>query len=947
MLLFCSVSELDDYFIRIATTEITFVADSSEFRDYFHERMSSFTPVDWSACLTSSSNMSSFSSQVIGDDNGDAFNIQLPRLVIVEEPQEKFRFRYRSEMMGTHGCILGRRSDRLRKRYPEVKLINYNGGPAIIRCSLVAFLSNSNNPVPHAHRLTVRVQDVDQEEPQEIVVDEQTSYTAVFQGMGIVHTAKRYVVEELVKKKRRELLEKVKGTRSNDNSLSVREEMRIKEEAQSEAKMMNLNIVNLCFEAFCKDAYGVLRPICDKVYSTPISNMKSAQTGELKICRIDKIDSSCLGGETIFILVEKVAKKNIMVRFFELDNDEYGQECEVWEDFGKFTELDVHHQYAVVFKTPRYRNINIEQPKDVFLQLYRPSDKDSSDPIKFTYKPRETVGRKRLRHQISYDTIPTAVVQGFSHQNETALESYSKTLQEEIIRSDEFPEKGKKCQLRNQRKPSFSENVTKQICEFGSNVDSMSCFLERKTADGNMTLHLVVQHCKISLLERLLFVIEKKNLLDYLNKTNLSQQTCLHLAVMQKEWDKVGLLLKYGGKPEMKDCRGNTAYHLAVSGHVNNGIKRYVQNRCMEELLNQKNFERSKFQVSNLNIFNEAGLTPLHLAIDNEDLTAIEALVKANCDVNCFDIHGGCSALYMAILAGNIQIVRILLSHVRLEVMLGFQPSSYEVNPPVNEKVQASSAVTQLTSNMFPSLNSNVPNTPDELLGIRIEELLATQPENISREFSLGIYISESLQIFSLNLEEDQKEFFEDFSGPHPTIDVDYCCRRKMNPLKLTSVIHGKNSEIMSLLREKLNISDERARQLEEVDSSDDEQEIPSNEDQIEKSCAVQQLVDPGYEPITTPETHVESDSSLIVEEEVFTIISDILDKSGKWKDLAKLLEYDFLVLAIQEHSSPTRSLLCYADVHDDVSMGKMKEILKQIGEERAAERIGKMMIQK
>jgi Rel/ankyrin family protein len=47
----------------------------------------------------------------------------LPYLKIIEQPVEKFRFRYKSEMMGTHGSILGRSSDRNRKKtYPTVEV---------------------------------------------------------------------------------------------------------------------------------------------------------------------------------------------------------------------------------------------------------------------------------------------------------------------------------------------------------------------------------------------------------------------------------------------------------------------------------------------------------------------------------------------------------------------------------------------------------------------------------------------------------------------------------------------------------------------------------------------------------------------------------------------------------------------------------------------------------
>ena len=42
-------------------------------------------------------------------------------------------------------------------------------------------------------------------------------------------------------------------------------------------------------------------------------------------------------------------KMTIPARFFELDQDEE----RVWEDLAEFQEGDVHHQYAIVFKTPK------------------------------------------------------------------------------------------------------------------------------------------------------------------------------------------------------------------------------------------------------------------------------------------------------------------------------------------------------------------------------------------------------------------------------------------------------------------------------------------------------------------------------------------------------------------------------------------------------------------
>lgn len=58
------------------------------------------------------------------------------------------------------------------------------------------------------------------------------------------------------------------------------------------------------------------------------------------------------------ILYTCILTENIQVRFYEMnENDEL-----VWEDLGKFTEADVHHQYAIALKTPPYRKIDIKEP---------------------------------------------------------------------------------------------------------------------------------------------------------------------------------------------------------------------------------------------------------------------------------------------------------------------------------------------------------------------------------------------------------------------------------------------------------------------------------------------------------------------------------------------------------------------------------------------------------
>lgn len=77
-----------------------------------------------------------------------------PYLEIIEQPIEKFRFRYLTEMRGTHGSLLGKSTNRNKKiyTYPTCQLMNYTGD-AIIQCSLNH--ADTLNLRHHSHTLVV------------------------------------------------------------------------------------------------------------------------------------------------------------------------------------------------------------------------------------------------------------------------------------------------------------------------------------------------------------------------------------------------------------------------------------------------------------------------------------------------------------------------------------------------------------------------------------------------------------------------------------------------------------------------------------------------------------------------------------------------------------------------------------------------------------------------
>lgn len=60
-----------------------------------------------------------------------------------------------------------------------------------------------------------------------------------------------------------------------------------------------------------------------------------------------------------------ISLENIKIRFYELDDNDRL----IWEDYGRFTEADVHHQYAIALKTPPYRKTNIEESVSMNLNI--------------------------------------------------------------------------------------------------------------------------------------------------------------------------------------------------------------------------------------------------------------------------------------------------------------------------------------------------------------------------------------------------------------------------------------------------------------------------------------------------------------------------------------------------------------------------------------------------
>uniref|UniRef100_H2YIH9 RHD domain-containing protein n=1 Tax=Ciona savignyi TaxID=51511 RepID=H2YIH9_CIOSA len=225
--------------------------------------------------------------------------------------------------------------------------------------------------------------------------------TATFPNLGIQHVTKKNVATIL---EERYIAAEMQLSSINDGfpqevQRNIKEEdrKRISVKATSEAKSIDLSVVRLMFIAYLPDSNGAFTIMLKPVISDAIFDSKAPNAATLKICRMDCNAGSASGGDEVYLLCDKVQKDDIQVVFSEEDM----QGNNIWEGYGNFSPTDVHRQFAIVFRTPQYRDVDIKQPVNVQVQLRRKSDHEVSEAKPFTYLPNksdlELIDRKRRK----------------------------------------------------------------------------------------------------------------------------------------------------------------------------------------------------------------------------------------------------------------------------------------------------------------------------------------------------------------------------------------------------------------------------------------------------------------------------------------------------------------------------------------------------------------------
>ncbi|XP_043519473.1 embryonic polarity protein dorsal-like isoform X1 [Frieseomelitta varia] len=281
----------------------------------------------------------------------------LPYVEIIEQPASKaLRFRYECEGRSA-GSIPGINSTPENKTFPSIRIVGYKGRAVVV----VSCVTKDRPHRPHPHNL------VGKESCKRGVCTVEVSpenMTVTFANLGI----------QCVKKK------------DIEEALKVREEIRVDPfrtgfEHKKQPTSIDLNAVRLCFQVFLEGTQkGKFNVPLSPIVSDPIFDKKAMS--DLVICKLSHCSASVAGGMEMILLCEKVAKEDIQVRFFEEKDRQV-----VWEGIGDFQPAHVHKQTAIAFRTPTYRIQQVDQPVQVYIQLKRPSDGATSEPLPFQMLP--------------------------------------------------------------------------------------------------------------------------------------------------------------------------------------------------------------------------------------------------------------------------------------------------------------------------------------------------------------------------------------------------------------------------------------------------------------------------------------------------------------------------------------------------------------------------------
>lgn len=144
--------------------------------------------------------------------------------------------------------------------------------------------------------------------------------------------------------------------------------------------------------------------------------------------------------------------------------------------------------------------------------------------------------------------------------------------------------------------------------------------------------------------------IPRQNYEQYLNIKNVNGMSAVHLAVLSGDENIFNSILATGAvNYNAYDARLRTIFHYLPE----------TKFKLPEKL------RYSKFSVQALNFCDSEGQTPLHIAIERENVSLLETYVEMGADTAKLDMKAQYSPLQYAAQAGNTSILKLILNRSR------------------------------------------------------------------------------------------------------------------------------------------------------------------------------------------------------------------------------------------------------------------------------------------
>ncbi|XP_023317146.1 uncharacterized protein LOC111694198 isoform X2 [Trichogramma pretiosum] len=483
-------------------------------------------------------------------------------LEIITQPQPFRHFRYMSEFKS--GSLSGE------KKVPiTVKVNNYVDG-CFIRCSLVDFKTRVNHPYCLVEK-----------RKGEKIIHDQTYYEVPVDPKE--HTAKLENIEIIVSKdknKHAEIIMKKDKRDGNENTPQL-------EKINENLENIDLNVVALCFQAFCKTAEkNVL--VSQKIYSNAIRNSHNSSTAKLEIA-VYRVFKDKYYDEVWIVLKKKINIDKLEIKFYEDDS------LLNWQ-----VEKRYLHQAVIIIWIP---SDCVKKVKgEMKIELHRTTDKESAFISCYTSRCSQNnfqLGNTTLNTANNYAISEWTMETDGLDENDSFNSFNEKSLFEALI-FDKF-EKAK-------------EIITRMLDDkLIHHSDSQSNMKEK-------TLHLAISKNQPKIVKKLLDMGIDPNMVDE------NENTALHLAIEGNKCTNLIIL-------------GNRHYYKTVLSLLNCLIASAYD--CIKELLKYKD-------KINFHIYNEYGYMPLHLAIKRNSLKIVKSLVEAGAKINSTNRSNGKTCLEMA-----------------------------------------------------------------------------------------------------------------------------------------------------------------------------------------------------------------------------------------------------------------------------------------------------------